>query len=224
MRTNAMLVLFLFCQCAAASDHWRKGERETWESPGFLEAHADVMFRKRGLVLLDEGQADLAVQEFQRAAEYSDKASQAMLGEMYWQGQKIARDRARAYAWMDLAAERGFRRFVLERERYWHALDPAERAAALRIGRELYAHFGDAIAQPRLARRLERHLPTNLGALGLRPLTLLTANGEVKVSRMVYYDRKYWKPELYFAWTDAVWQADPNGTVEVGPLRGEGRD
>lgn len=50
-------------------------------------------------------------------------------------------------------------------------------------------------------------------------MELLTENGSIKVSRTVYYDRKYWRPDRYFEWTDAVWQAEPVGEVEVGPLR-----
>jgi uncharacterized protein len=215
-----MLVMCLLWQGAAASDPWQDAERATWESPGFLAAHPDVMHRKRGLARLEQGETERALQEFRRAAEYSDKASQAMLGELYWQGRRVGRDRARGYAWMDLAAERGYPHFVRQRERYWHALDAAARAEALRLGAELHAQYGDAAAQPRLAKVLRRHKPPMLGALGLRPLTLIGADGAVEVSRMVYYDRRYWEPELYFAWTDATWRGEPHGTVEVGPLRG----
>ena len=109
-------------------------------------------------------------------------------------------------------------------ERYWQALTEAERAQALRIGRQLYARFGDEVAQPRLARRLKRHQPKMLGALGLRPIKLLTEKGVVKVSRTVYYDRNYWTPERYIAWTDKVWQKEPTGEVEVGPLRAAERE
>jgi hypothetical protein len=220
MRSLALLALLL-CHSAPAADPWRPGERETWESAGFLDAHPDVKHRKLGFWQIELGHPKVAVQEFLRAAEYSDKASQAMLGEMFWQGRDVGQDRPRAYAWMDLAAERGYRPFVLERERYWHAMSEPERAAALQIGRELYAHFGDAVARPRLVRKLKRLKPKMLGALGLRPLKLLTEQGETKVSRLVYYDPKYWTPERYFEWTDAVWHEPPTGTVEIGPLRAD---
>src|SRR3546814_9279963 len=70
-----------------------------------------------------------------------------MVAEMLWNGDGVERDRALAYAWMDLAAERGYAGFLGLRERYWSALDEAGRARALEAGQEVYAHYGDAAAR-----------------------------------------------------------------------------
>ncbi|MBV8156016.1 MAG: hypothetical protein JO278_00070 [Dyella sp.] len=64
-------------------------------------------------------------------------------------------DRPRGYAWMDLAASRGYVRFIAKREYYWSQLTEAERAEALRVGQDIYAEYDDKIALHRLEMELE---------------------------------------------------------------------
>ena len=89
-----------------------------WATPHFKKAHPDLLHRLAGQVHFEDGRFVEAVKEFTQAARFGDKLSQAMLAEMYWQGQGVSQDRASAYAWMDLAAERGFVAFVAKRERF----------------------------------------------------------------------------------------------------------
>src|SRR5690606_37219363 len=89
---------------------------------GFLKAHPDLRYRLHGLEKYKERDFDDALKFFRRAAFYADKPSQGMVAEMYWRGEGVEQDRALAYAWMDLAAERGYRGFLGLRERYWNAL------------------------------------------------------------------------------------------------------
>jgi TPR repeat protein len=77
-------------------------------SSDFLAYHPDLGDRKLGMEAFKRGSFDYAARYFQWAARYADKPSQAMLGSMYWSGQGVQQDRALAYAWMDLAAERGY--------------------------------------------------------------------------------------------------------------------
>lgn len=123
---------------------------------GFLSYHPDLRLRLEGIEALEDKQPEEAFKWFQRAAFYADKPSQGMVAEMLWTGQGVAKDPGLAYAWMDLAAERGYRGFLLLRERYWNQLDPAERERAIEHGQALYARYGDAAARPRLAAQLRR--------------------------------------------------------------------
>ena len=75
---------------------------------GFLSAHPDLKYRLMGLDEYRKGNLDDALQFFRRSAFYGDKASQGMVAEMLWTAQGVAQDRPLAYAWMDLAAERGY--------------------------------------------------------------------------------------------------------------------
>ncbi|HWS25001.1 MAG TPA: hypothetical protein VN259_00380, partial [Xanthomonadales bacterium] len=93
-------------------------------SEGFLQYHPDLRWRKIGLERYEQGKFDVALDAFVRSSRYADKGSQAMVAEMYWKGEGTDVDRARAYAWMDLAAERGYKDFLAVREHYWASLNP----------------------------------------------------------------------------------------------------
>ena len=112
------------------------------------------------------GDYERARECFERAARFADKPSQAMLGEMHWEGLGGQRDRALGYAWMDLAAERYYEDFYLLRERYWSQLGAQEREQALRRGQPLLRKYGDDKAKRRLARILVRQRPDQLAIGG----------------------------------------------------------
>ncbi len=67
---------------------------------GFLAAHPDIRWRREGLHAFHNKAYEEAYGYFRRAASYADKASMAMLAEMYWKGLGVAWDRPIAYAWM----------------------------------------------------------------------------------------------------------------------------
>lgn len=208
-------------------------DRALWNMEGFLYAHPDVKYRKLGFWHLEQNEPDRAFQAFRKAARYSDKASQAMLAEMYWLGDQLPKDRAQAYAWMDLAAERGYSMFVGRREAFWQQLDDAEGARALAVGAPIYAEFGDDAAKPRLEGWLMRqsrnaNSPTGsrVGAVG--PLQIIPVVGRpagmgFSIAGDTYYNRKYWAPKRYFEWTDSIWIDMPQTEVEVGELQSSDR-
>lgn len=189
----------------------------------FLYFHPDLKFRMEGHRLFREGQHDEAFAAFRKSARYADKAAQAMIGEMLWDGLGVPADRVQAYIWMDLAAERGYRNFVVLRERYWARMSEAEREAAVEGGAPIYQEFGDKVAKPRLEKRLRLGLRETTGSRTGMPgnlqIQVSTPNGYVTVDGSTYYADHYWKPESYFEWQDQVWHNPPIGSVEVGPLQ-----
>lgn len=94
-------------------------------SEAFLSSHPDLSNRLRGFHELQRGSPQRAAAYFRRASRYADKTSQAMYAEMLWTGNGVARDRAAAYAWMNLAAERGYTSLLAAREHYWASLNSA---------------------------------------------------------------------------------------------------
>ena len=191
---------------------------------GFLSGHPDLLYRIRGMDRYKAGKLEEAFGYFQRAAFYSDKPSQGMVAEMLWSGQGVPRDRAQAYAWMDLAAERGYMTFAATREHYWGELDEGERERAIEVGQAIYAKYGDAAAQPRLATVLRRErgkmTGSRLGA-GTGNLKILVAgpDGEYEeIDGSRFYDPKYWDPVKYRAWHDSAWMNPKIGRVDVGAV------
>lgn len=190
----------------------------------FLHFHPDIRHRNSGMASYDAGDVARAVSFFERAARFSDKPSQAMLGEILWKGDGVAQDRELAYVWMDLAAERGSTVFLSLREHYWSALSNAERQRAVTRGAALYAEFGDAVAKRRLEQMLRKRRMQFTGSRvghvspGLRVLVADAAGVPRPVPAHQVYDERFWQADKYFEWQDEVWGRPPVGTVEVGPL------
>ena len=194
---------------------------------GFLDWHPDMRFRVRGMEAFNPHDDEAAFKDFQRAAYYADKASQAMVAEMLWNGRGAAADRPLAYAWMDLAAERGYAVFLALRERYWNAMDGNERARAIDAGRAVYARYGDAVAKPRIAAQLSRGRSkitgSRTGFVGnLKILVPGPGNTSTSVDPEVYYAAQFWNPRKYQQWQDAMWRDPRIGHVTVGEPRQAG--
>lgn len=219
----------------------RRIEPDVWRSAHFQYAHPDLKHRVIAQNLMEEGRMRWAIPEFERAASWGDKLSQAMLAEIYWEGRGTRADRARAYAWMDLAAERGFVAFVSKRERYWAALTPSERESALAIGAELYASYGDQIALPRLQARVERERGTTGSRTGFAGNGTVVMPGEGatrlkltdrlhmaqiyggrQMSLTAYYSPQLWQPAKYLDWHADQLELARRGVVRVGAVEESG--
>lgn len=207
---------------------------------GFFESHPDLKFRGMGMQAYREGAHGKAATYFDRAARFADKPSQAMLAEMRWEGVGVPLDRALAYAWMDLAAERGYPELLAMRERYWDALDAADRERALTLGEAVYAEYGDAVAKPRIETQLRRDrrriAGSRTGFAGNAKLFIMTPGASEAPSATAtggkegyypitvidgtrYYASDYWAPERYHVWQALQWQERMReGNVEVGEL------
>lgn len=225
-RGTLVLALALAAGPAAAADG-RAGPRPSdeaaiTESSGFLYAHPDLKHRLAGQQAYADGRHAVALEEFRRAARYADKLSQAMLGEMHWEGVGTAPDPVLGYIWMDLAAERGFPVMLVKREKYWAALTGAERDRALAEGPAYYDEYGDDVARPRVATVIERErrrmTGSRVGFVGNLEIQLVTADGTQSIRGEDYYHEQFWEPALYFEWQDRQWQRPLQGTVSVGEL------
>lgn len=197
--------------------------REVLSSPAFMANHPDMRYRQLGHQAQADGRMSEARDHFRAAARYADKLSQAALAELWWSGQGGPTDRALGYAWMDLAAERGTPLLLVQRERYWAALDPTERERALTEGRALYAEFGDPTAQPRLERELRAGLRqvtgSRTGSVPRMEMFVREHRGARTVDADAFYQDDYWQPDRYWQWKAAELArvGGGNGTVDVGP-------
>lgn len=194
------------------------GSDDTMLAAGFLDGHPDLLYRSQGLGAYQNREFAKAIERFRKAAWYGDKASQAIVGEMLWGGRGTERDQVMGLVWMDLAAERGYPRFVNTRNGYWNALSPGERQQARDRVDNLYAEYGDAVADPRLARVLRRERSkmtgSRLGSLTSQVQIIVPGHGTIDASR--FYDPRYWDPAQYRATQDAFWQNLKEGKVNVG--------
>ena len=189
----------------------------------FLNAHPDLKYRHEGWVAYQAGDHGRALEHFKRASGYADKASQGMVAEMLWQGRGVPVDRPMAYAWADLAAERGYPAFLRLREQYWRQLSEIDRVRALREGPSLLAEYADAVARPRMARFLikaERSRKRTSMSVG-RPREIRVpapGGGMTSIPVHRFLAPKFWDPVQYQAWQDEIWIAPPKGEVDVGDV------
>lgn len=193
-------------------------DNATMLAAGFMEGHPDLLHRSQGLQAYERGDYPKAIERFRLAAQYADKASQAIVGEMLWAGRGVEQDRVMALAWMDVAAERGYPRFVNTRNGYWNALSPPERQRARNLVDNLYAEYGDAVAEPRLARALRRTRNSLTGSrLGSQTSNVqIVVPGQGSIDASQFYNPRFWDPKQYRAWHDQFWENAREGKVDVG--------
>ncbi|WP_246191944.1 tetratricopeptide repeat protein [Pseudoxanthomonas sangjuensis] len=191
---------------------------------GFLEGHPDLFHRNAGFRRDKAGNPDAARKHYLLAARYGDKPSQARLGEMYWNGQGVTRDRVEGFLWMALAAERGYPIFTDMKLAYWNALAPDERELAKQRDRAMLAEYGDEAAKARQAKAMRRELSRSTGSLlgysGANALRITafvngTATG-IDPERL--YAEDYWKLDLYWQTQDRVWRNLLDPRVDVGDV------
>jgi hypothetical protein len=98
----SILLPFLLLFCSAAALGSDAGEFENMSRTAFfgLTSEADNAYANK--------QYDLAFPKYQRLACAGDKASQAMLGRMYFSGQGVAQNDLQGYLWFKVASEFDF--------------------------------------------------------------------------------------------------------------------
>ncbi len=192
--------------------------------------HPDLFGEYAGVRRYAHGNYQGALKYFKIGAYYADKFSQLCIGLMYLNGTGVHKDAETAYAWLDLAAERGYPQFVATRDGLKAQLTPEqlERAEATRD--KLAKTYADAVAKPRMAKQLRMGRAQMTGSrtgfdFGVQHTAIKENCGNGKAIAGVpvpvagcggsgVYARYRWEPKEYFAARDAQWKA----TVSVGAL------
>jgi len=170
-----------------------------------------------------------ALHYFKIGAYYADKPSQISIGLMYLNGEGVHSDPVMAFAWIDLAAERGYPAYVATRERVRATLSQDQLAQAQDARRTLATKYGDDVAKPRIANELRSGIRQMTGSRagfdnGVRflPLDEVFHSGAGSPGMMDarticeqgFWAKACWQPELYFAMRDR----QLNATVTVGAV------
>lgn len=187
------------------------------ESLLFVDAHSDLRFRSKGMQAYKEGDRRAAFHYFRLASRYADKTSQALVGVMYWTGDGVAANRPLAYAWMDLAASRGYPELQHQRQLYWDRLSEAERSKALALRPTLDADYGDVAGAKRLTLEIgaarAQVTGSHVGWLGNGGAFY----GDNAVADFSKYDKAlHMNTAEYLQVKDVQWQLQMNSRVDVG--------
>ena len=189
---------------------------------GFLEAHLDLFYRKAGIAADRRGDFAEARKQYQLAARYADKPSQARLGEMYWEGQGGESDRVMGFLWMALAAERNYDAFQARKMDYWGQLTPEERKRAASLDKKMLGEYGDAVAKVRQAKVMRREAQRATGGLlGYSAASLVSINTPRggAIDPEVFYAKEFWEPTQYWQMQDYVWDGKSPGRVDIGEVQ-----
>lgn len=230
-------ITFTSAQAASTSSLSPEDENVRTMIAGMRDAstwgHPDQFGQYKGMAAFADGHYKAAMRLFTIGARYADKVSQLSIGLMYLNGQGVAKDPVRAWAWTALSAERGYPQFEATRDRIWDDLDAQQRQRATAVRDELAATYADAVAKPRMVRELRyyrsqltgSHTGFDSGAsqMAVGP----TGGGSAACMRAAkaglraagcgstnMYAEEQWDPDLYFKVRDAQFK----GTVTVGAL------
>ncbi len=178
---------------------------------------------RRGGRLYDMGRHYSAIHFYERAAWYGDKFGQHNLGVMHLRGEGTEFDPVKAWAWLELSAERGYPTLVETADALFDLLDEEQRQQARRhLEQELLPEYGDAVAVPRAQRVMDR---------GRRQATGTRAGGRAMMGRLrvidvqgdglgrpgdEFYDPDKWNMQRIIEYE--TWQMESlgRGRVEIG--------
>lgn len=196
--------------------------------------HPDLFGEFAGVRRYAHHQYAEALKYFEVGAYYADKFSQLSIGLMHLNGEGVRKDPVTAYAWIDLAAERGYPDFVATRDRVLAQLTPAQRDQAQALRDKLAQKYADAVAKPRMEQQLRMGAAQMTGShtgfdSGVQHATMKQNCGIGAVIGGVsvpvagcgggdIYAKARWEPDQYFASRDAQWKA----TVSVGSIEQAG--
>lgn len=194
--------------------------------------HPDLYGRFTGMHCFADHHYTCALKYFKYGAYYADKFSQLAVGLMYANGTGVAKNLPLAWAWLALAASRGYPGFVATRERIGHELDAAQRTQAQAELKKLDATYGDAVAEPRMLAAMRMALMNDMtgSRLGYDGGVIIIPGPSYQAGAPTLTpfgfgnplrDKWYWTPtKQYFVQRDAQWGS---GTVTVGPLQNLGK-
>lgn len=196
--------------------------------------HPDQFGQYQGMAAYAAGHYEAAMRLFTIGARYADKVSQLSIGLMYLNGQGVARDPIKAWAWTALSAERGYPRFEATRDGIWQALSAPQREQAKAERDALAKTYDDAHAKPRMIAELRYYRsqltgsrtgfdpgvdhvavgPSGTGGANCLRAAKVGLRGAGCGSSDMYADEQ-WDPTLYFQTRDAQYK----GTVTIGALQ-----
>lgn len=173
----------------------------------YTEGHPDIINEFIGMHRYAAGDYTGAMKSFLVAASYADKPSQLSIGLMYLNGQGVQKDPVTAWAWLSIAAERGYPRFVSTRDDLWQQLSSGQRQQAKATEQQLYAQYGDPVAQPHMLQALQQS-EANMGAgnAGANASMEKFCAQNKAAACADLYAKWFWDPKEYFAGRDAAWK------------------
>lgn len=182
-----------------------------------------TQFLERGNAFFERGDYEAAASYYRLAAHWADKLAQFNLGLLYVNGDGVERDPLRGWAWIRLAAERGYPKFVRVANEIGARFQDEHLAAATEIlEQELEPEYGDAVAIERTAREMERMRDRATGGgsrVGANRALYVTGRDGRWVRGGEYYDPDLWDFRSIVAFETRLQRALGGGEVILRDFR-----
>lgn len=162
-----------------------------------------------------------AMAKYKTAARWADKFAQYNIGVMYLRAEGVEFDPVKAWAWLELAAEREYPQLVEAADDLYALLDEQQQADGRDyLERELLPRFGDETRIEATARKMrqDRRKATGSRAGGrafLSYLTIIDGSGQTRRGDE-YYAAEKWDFERIVDYETRVMFGIANGNVELG--------
>jgi hypothetical protein len=177
----------------------------------------------RGNRLYSIGRHYSAIHFYERAARYADKFGQYNVAVMHLKAEGTDFDPVRAWAWLELSAERGYPMMRKAADDLFDLLDAAQQRQARAIHeQELLPEYGDDVAIPRAQLQMDRERRQSTGSrLGspamLGMLRIIDYQGDgLSRNGAEYYDPAKWDMQRLVDYE--TWQMEnlARGQVDIG--------
>jgi TPR repeat protein len=126
--------------------------------------HPDLFGEFAGMKRYAKGHYKAAMPYLLNAARFADKPSQLAIGLMYVNGLGVAKSLPTGCAWLKLAAERGYSRFVATYDANCAQLAPTQHQQMESELAKLLPEFGDKVAKQRMATQLRLAYTSRTGS------------------------------------------------------------
>ena len=218
IRTSGLFALLLLAVCynpvqansPEQSGQWIANYDE--HTPGYAP-------KARALRAYERGDFSRAYSDFKLASAWADKFSQFNVGMLYLNGEGADYDPTRAWAWIELSAERGYPQFVDAADTLWSMLSEWEQQIARDYFEDvLLPKYGDHVAVRKTASKMrhERRMATGsrLGAVYGLNLDVIGSDGLPTPGDQFYATDK-WDFEHIVAYETQLAQSLMRGRVEI---------
>jgi hypothetical protein len=213
---RAALVCSLLVLAASAANAELDYRNYAQNAPG-------TQFLERGNTFFRQGDYAAAAGYYRLAARWADKLAQFNLGLLHVNGDGVERDPLLGWAWIELAAERGYPKYQRVADRIWAQFDDEHRRVARRIlDEQLAPEYGDAVAIERTAREMERMRDRATGGgsrVGANRALYVTGRDGRWVRGGEYYDPDLWDFRSIVAFETRLQRALGGGEVILRDFR-----
>jgi len=197
-----------------------KAEPTFAQSYGYAEHAPGTDLTAEGNRFYQNGWFFTARHRFKRAAHWADKMAQHNLGVIWYRGDGVERDPARAWAWFELAAERDYPEFVGIANAVWDELSPVDRQRGRAYLDDLMPRYEDAVAVPRTARRMtwDRRQVTGSRVGFVGNLEIYDIDSAVPRSGEEYFSEETWDFEQIVSREKQLFDALARARVTIGEM------